>query len=153
VGVLVAAFGLLLFSVGLTGSLLDEAERPGWLGVMALAPFLVVGGMDLAVSRRTMAFDEPPGYMTVGHRHILPFLTFFTTNRISRDAARNVVVHSAERWAWGASGTYTVYEVRVVAESGKKVALYEDRERGVAEYFAERISEFAAGKDLPGPSR
>lgn len=144
------SFGLLAFSVGLTGSLVDQAQRGGWLAVTGMGAVLVVLGI-LAISATTrIDFNQPPGYMTMrwGMRGYWPYIV--RTKHISKEEARTVSVHPIQvDWFFIER---TAYQVRVIM-TGKKVTLHQDQERDVADYLTQRISEFGAGKDLPDPSR
>jgi len=149
-GVLGVGFGLLVFSVGLTGSVLDEAQRVAWLVVAAGGVLVIALGIWGAGLTTRIAFNEPPGYITVTRRHILLFFTFLATKRLSTEQARTVSVHPIQvDWFFIER---TAYQVRVIM-TGKKVTLHQDWEQDEADYLAQRISEFGAGKDVPAPSR
>jgi hypothetical protein len=137
--------GILLLLVGLARLPVGEMQDPGDMWFMVgFGVFFVLLGIWMVGMTTKVAFSLAQGDMTISRGSIPLFLWFLRTRRISREEARSVFVHSADRSVGGYGGTKQAYEVRVVARSGKEVKLYDGGwNQDKAAYLARRIRGFA----------
>lgn len=149
--------GILLLSVGLAGLPVGEMQDPGDMWFMVgFGVFFVLLGIWMVGMTTKVVFNKPYGHITITRGYVPIFLVSKRKKRISREEAKSVFVRSRERWVSTgptASGGYaTFYETKVITSSGKELKLYGGgTNRGVADYLAKRILDFAQDVDVEMP--
>ncbi len=135
---LVLLIGLLIFLTNLGSILAGEGEDAFWGAGISLS--LAIVGIWMVGMTTKVTFDKPLGHITVIRGHLLFFLWFFRTKRISRGEAKSAFACVVDHW-WD---EHSHHEVRVVANSGREVKLLDaGRYQDAADYIAKRIKGWA----------